>query len=104
MKTRNTILCLFALTAPVRAGELAPVEVPSSAEWLLHADLDAMRASETGKAIFAEIESKHGGQLRSFKRMFSIHPVTDLRDVTLYGDGKKDHAVALIDGTQRCTL
>jgi hypothetical protein len=99
MKTRNTILCLFALAAPLRAGELAPAEIPSNAEWLLHADLDAMRASETGKAVFAEIENKHGDQLRAFKRMFSLHPVGDLRDVTLYGDGKKDHAVALIDGT-----
>ena len=99
MKTRNTILCLFALAAPLRAGELAPAEIPSNAEWLLHADLDAMRASETGKAVFAEIETKHGDKLRAFKRMFSLHPVTDLRDVTLYGDGKKDHAVALIDGS-----
>jgi hypothetical protein len=99
MKTRNTILCLFALAAPLRAGELAPAEIPPNAEWLLHADLDAMRASETGKAVFAEIETKHGDQLRAFKRMFSLHPVTDLRDVTLYGNGKKDHAVALIDGS-----
>ncbi|MCW1913648.1 hypothetical protein OJ996_08680 [Luteolibacter sp. GHJ8] len=99
MKTRNAILCLFALAAPLRAGELNPAEIPSNAEWLLHADLDSMRGSETGKAVFAEIENKHGDHLRAFKRMFSIHPVSDLRDVTLYGDGKKDHAVVLIDGT-----
>ena len=56
MKTRNAILCLFALAAPLRAGELNPAEIPSNAEWLLHADLDSMRGSETGKAVFAEIE------------------------------------------------
>src|SRR5688500_13541667 len=97
---RNTLLCLIALAAPLPliSGELAPAEVPASAQWLLHADLDAMRDSETGKAVFAEIEVKHGDQLRAFKRMFSLHPITDLHDVTLYGDGKPEHAVALIEG------
>lgn len=99
---RNTVLSLLALAAaatPLRAGELTPTEIPASAQWLLHADLDAMRDSETGKAVFAEIEAKHGDQLRAFKRMFSLHPVTDLHDLTLYGDGKPEHAVVLIDGT-----
>jgi len=95
----NTILCLLALAGPLRAGELAPAQVPASAQWLLHADIDAMRGSDTGKAIFSKIEAEHGDQLRAFKRMFSLHPLTDLHDVTLYGDGKKDHAVVLIDGT-----
>jgi hypothetical protein len=98
---RNTILSLLALAAaatPLRAGELVPAEIPASAQWLLHADLDGMRNSETGKAIFAEIEAKHGDQLRAFKRMFSLHPVNDLHDLTLYGDGKPDRAVVLIEG------
>ncbi|WP_367872271.1 hypothetical protein [Luteolibacter sp. Populi] len=97
---RNTFLCLLALAAPLPlfGGELAPAEIPASAQWLLHADLDAMRESETGKAVFAEIEAKHGDQLKAFKRMFSLHPITDLHDVTLYGDGKPEHAVALIEG------
>ncbi|WP_035615181.1 hypothetical protein [Haloferula sp. BvORR071] len=97
---RNTVLCLLALglATPLRAGELVPAEIPASAQWLLHADLDAMRESDTGKAVFAEIEAKHGDQFRAFKRMFSVHPMTDLHDVTLYGDGKPEHAVALIQG------
>jgi hypothetical protein len=31
--------------------------------------------------------------------MFSLHLINDLRDVTLLGDGKQDHAVVLFDGT-----
>lgn len=91
-------LCFLALAARLHAGPIVPSQVPAAAKWQLHADLDAMRGSETGKSIFARIEADHGAQLRAFKRMFSIHPLNDLRGITLYGDGKPDHAVALIDG------
>jgi hypothetical protein len=96
---KTTILLLLGLAAPLFAGEMVPAQIPSSAKWMLHADLDAMRASETGKKIFTRIEDEHGAKLRAFKRMFSIHPLTDLHGVTLYGDGKPEHAVVLIDGT-----
>jgi hypothetical protein len=92
-------LAFIAVAAPVPAGEMVPSQIPADAKWFLHADLDAMRGSETGKHVFARIEDEHGARLRAFKRMFSLHPLTDLRGVTLYGDGKPEHAVALIDGT-----
>ncbi len=92
-------ICLIALAAPLIAGELVPAQIPASAKWMLHADLDALRASETGKAIFSRIESEHGAKLRAMKRMFSLHPLDDLKGVTLYGDGRPDHGVALIHGT-----
>ena len=92
-------ICFLALATPLLAGPLVPSQVPAAAKWQLHADLDAMRGSETGKTIFTRIEADHGAQLRALKRMFSIHPLNDLRGITLYGDGKPDHAVALIDGT-----
>lgn len=90
---------LLPLAAPLCAGELSPAQVPSTAKWLLHADLDAMRSSETGKAVFSRIEAEHGAKLRALKRMFSLHLINDLRDITLFGDGLKDHAVVLFDGT-----
>lgn len=96
---KKTIPCLLALIAPLTAGELTPSQVPAAAKWLLHADLEAMRSSETGKTVFEFIESEHGAKLVAIKRMFSLHLINDLRDVTLLGDGKKDHAVVLFDGT-----
>jgi hypothetical protein len=95
---KSLVLGLLALAAPLLGGELQPSQVPDTAKWQLHADFDAMRASVTGKAVFARIEAEHGTQLRAFKRMFSIHPLHDLRGITLFGDGRPDHAVALIDG------
>ena len=96
---KSSIIGLLAVTSPLLAGELVPSHLPSSTKWMLHVDLDAMRASETGKAIFTRIEAEHGAKLVAFKRMFSLHPLKDLHDVTLYGDGKPDRGVALISGT-----
>lgn len=96
MKIRS--LFLLTIVSPLHAGELIPSQIATSAKWQVHADLDAMRESDTGKSLFRTIESEHGAKLRAAKRMFSIHPLTDLRGITLYGDGKPDHAVALIDG------
>lgn len=91
---------LFLLSAATLvAGEISPNQIPANTKWLAHIDIEGMRSSETGKVIFARIEADHGAKLRAIKRMFSLHPLKDLRDVTLFGDGQKDHAVLLLDGT-----
>lgn len=98
---KTTLLWLLASATTVScltAGELVPGRIPASAKWLLHADLDAMRSSETGKAVFERIEADHGPKLRAFKRMFSVHLLDDLKDVTLFGDGGQDRAVVLFSG------
>ena len=94
------LLPLIALAVPfqLHAAPLAPAEVPASAQWTLHADVEAIRASETGKAIFSRIEAEHGAKLRAAQQMFSIHLLNDVNGITLYGDGKPEHAVALIHG------
>lgn len=96
---KRQIIHLLALTASLQAAELNPGQVPPSAKWLLHLDMDAMRDSETGKAIFTEIEAQQGAKLQALKRISSVHLLKDLHDITLHGDGKPEHAVALLDGT-----
>ncbi|QJE97689.1 hypothetical protein [Luteolibacter luteus] len=95
---KRSIFYLAALAAPLHAAPLDPAQIPAAAKWLVHADIEAMRASETGKAIFTRIETDHGAQLKAAKRMFSINPIADLNGITLFGDGKPEHAVALIHG------
>jgi hypothetical protein len=92
------LLSLLALTNSLQAAELVPSRIPASAKWTLHLDLDAMRGSETGKAVFARIEADHGVKLQALKRISSVHLVNDLHDITLFGDGKPEHAVALVHG------
>jgi hypothetical protein len=96
---KSSILSLFiACAAPLTAGQLVPSQISSEAKWLVHADLDAMRDSETGKAVFDLIEADHGKRLRSLSTFLALQPLNELHGITLYGDGKFEHAAALIDG------
>ncbi|BCX47008.1 hypothetical protein HAHE_09160 [Haloferula helveola] len=92
------LLLSLSLVAGLHAAEFDPARVSPDAKWWLHADLEAARATELGKRVVAEVDEKKGDQLRALKRMFSVNPMTDLKGITLYGDGQKDHAVALIEG------
>jgi hypothetical protein len=95
---KKTILCLAALAGfSLHAAELNPSQIPDSAKWLLHADFDAMRSSQTGKAVFKQIDAEHGAKLRALKRMFSLHLVNDTRDITLFGNGQPNQAVILLN-------
>ena len=92
------ILLPLLLCATAHAGPFDPARVSADAKWWLHADLAAARNTEIGKRVVATIDDKKGAQLRAIKRMFSINPLTDLRGISLFGDGRKDHAVAVIEG------
>ena len=92
------ILLAVILASPLCAAEFDPSQLPATARWAMHADVSAIRNSESGKLVFRQIEKEHGDKLRAFKRMFSLHLAEDLHSVTLFGDGRKDHAVAAIQG------
>jgi hypothetical protein len=95
---RFVLSALIAICAPLHAAELVPAQVPATAKWQLHADMDTMRSSATGSAIFAYLEARFGVKLQAFKRISSVHLLHDLHGVTLFGDGQPDHAVALLAG------
>jgi hypothetical protein len=99
MKSINThLLSLFLISPLASAGELQPAQIPATAKWLVHANLEEMRDSEAGKQLFARVEADHGDGLRAFQRMFSLHPINDLTGITLFGNGQPEQAVALIAG------
>ncbi len=93
------LLLPLLLAAGVQAGEFNPAQVSPDAKWWLHADLEAVRGTEIGQRVVTVVEDKKGAQLRALKRLFSINPVTDLKGITLYGDGGKDRSVAIIHGS-----
>ncbi|MEM1083631.1 MAG: hypothetical protein AAGI48_05875 [Verrucomicrobiota bacterium] len=93
------LLLPLLLSAAAQAAPFEPGRVSQDAKWWLHADLDAVRNTAIGKRLVTEIEEKKGDQLNALKLMFSVNPLTDLGGITLYGNGKKDQAVALIDGS-----
>jgi len=95
MKIILTSLCLAGL---LNAGEFQPSRVAPDAEWWLHADLTAAKQTAPGQRMVEAIQAKHGDQLNALKLMFSVNPMTDLDSITLFGDGRRDLAVAVIEG------
>ena len=91
-------LCLAAvpaLAAPLQKNTIGP-----GADWAVHADLDAFRNSSLGKLVLAELKAQGiEEKMQSFATIFSFNPLTDVRNVTVYGRGKdRNSAVALFDG------
>ena len=90
------VVALVGAALPVHATPFKPAQVSGMANWFVHADLDALRSTETGKTLMEAVEAEHGAKLRAIKRMFSLNPLKDLKGITLYGSGEKDEGVVLI--------
>jgi len=86
-------------TVPVFAGPLMKQQVSATANWVVHSDYEQFRNAQIGQLIRQEmanlgIEEK----LNDFATVFSFHPIDDVRDVTIYGNGPaREEAVVLID-------
>lgn len=89
---------LAACLTPLTAGEWVPSQISSTAKWMVHADIDAMRDSRSGQALFSLIEANHGDRFPSLSAFFAMQPLDELHGITLYGDGTDEHSAALIDG------
>jgi len=96
----RVLVLSLSLATPLLAGSLQKTEVDPEANWLLHANYEAFRDSTLGKLVRAELKAQGiEEQLEDFATVFGFNPLEDLRDVTLYGNGKdREKAVVLIDG------
>jgi len=101
---RRTLTILVTLlpiaVGTATAGELQRSEIAPSADWVAHVNVEAFRNSDLGKLIMSQLVSQEIEQkLQSFATIFSFNPLTDIRDVTLYGKGQdRSNAVAVIEG------
>ncbi|MDH4240629.1 MAG: hypothetical protein OEW48_13800, partial [Phycisphaerae bacterium] len=75
-------------------------QVSGSANWVVHANQQQFRKTQTGQLIRTEMVNLGLEEnLTNFAQIFSFHPIDDVRDVTVYGNGKdREKAVVLIDG------
>jgi hypothetical protein len=89
---------LLALASPLPAGPCVPEQIPADAKWLVHADFDAMRDSQTGRAVFSLLQADQAKRLRAISTFLAMQPLTTLHGITLYGNGSPAHAAALVDG------
>ncbi len=96
---------LSLLAAPIltgfsslHAGIFKAETVPAEAQWYLHGDLEGLRDTTTGKLLIKGIKEKHKKDLDGAKELFGFDIMTDLTDVTLFGDGKDERAAILLQG------
>ncbi|HLB74649.1 MAG TPA: hypothetical protein VJJ98_11565 [Sedimentisphaerales bacterium] len=106
MKKSMTVLTVsvLLLAAPARlglGGQLLRNQVGAGANWVAHLNFDQLVKSQLGQLIRSEL-AKEGleEQLQGFQTIFSFHPIDDIRDVTIYGNGSdREKAVALFEGS-----
>ncbi len=90
---------LFA-AVPTLAGPLVIEQVSGGASWVVHANQQQFKKTQTSQLIRNEMVNLGIEEnLSNFATIFSFHPLDDVRDVTIYGCGQdREKAVVLIDG------
>jgi len=93
-------IAVLLLAASAFGGSLQKNEVSRDANWIVHADYESFSKSKIGKLIRAELAVQGiEDKLKSFRIVYSFHPIDDVHDVTVYGQGQdKEKAVVLIEG------
>ncbi|MHC4642418.1 MAG: hypothetical protein ACYS32_12310 [Planctomycetota bacterium] len=101
---KKLIMMLFAIILLVEgsllAGPIVLEQFSGSASWVVHANPQQFKKTQTGRLIRNELVNLGLEEnLTNFATMFSFHPLDDVRDVTIYGTGQdRKKAVVLIDG------
>lgn len=102
MRKLMVVLMASVLLAavPALAGPLVIEQVSGGANWVVHANQQQFKKTQTGQLIRKEMVNLGIEEnLSNFAMIFSFHPLDDVRDVTIYGTGKdREKAVVLIDG------
>jgi len=96
---KQTPLLLSLLAAPLAiAGPFQPAAIPAEANWYLHGDLTGLRETTTGELVIKEIRKNEANSLDEIENLFGFDILTDLTDVTLFGNGKADQAAIMLTG------
>ncbi|MHC4888757.1 MAG: hypothetical protein ACYTEO_04750 [Planctomycetota bacterium] len=102
MKKLMMVLMGDVLLAAVPAvgGPLVKSRVSGSANWVAHVDIERFNSTQIGRLIREDLKNQGvEGDLKNFANVFSFHPLDDVLNVTIYGQGQKpEKAVVLIEG------
>ena len=91
--TAALLLCALLRPDPLSAA-VTGKELPADATWYFHADLDEMRASESGASLYAWLEEEVFAEVRDET---GIDLAKEVRRVTAWATGQ-DAAAMVIDG------
>jgi hypothetical protein len=97
MKTTFFLPAFLAIPL-ASAAPFQPAHIPAEAQWFLHGDLTGLRKTETGNSLLKEIRSNENELLTDVEELFGFDLLSDLTDVTLFGNGKEDEAAIVLSG------
>ncbi len=85
----------------VVAGPLSKAQIPATAKWVMHVDIDRLAGSQTCAVLTNNPATGRAfmNALARYRSLLGVDPLRDLRQVTLYGeDVTGNRGVALISG------
>lgn len=89
-----TLTAVYSFAAPLNHKQ-----VPASAAWIAHVDLETFRSSQFGRLTMEEIKLKFGDKVAALSTLLGTNVLTDIQSLTLYGsDAKETNAASLIRG------
>jgi hypothetical protein len=94
-------IAIFMLNAGyLNAAPLEKKRISADADWMIHVDYDSFNKSRLGQIIRSEIIKREIEEsLKNFKEEFSFHPLDDINNITIYGQGnERQKAITLIQG------
>ena len=95
----GVFLTMIMVSGVVLGGPLKKEHVRGDAQWLFHADFDALRTSEFGKLIQNDIQAKYQDKIEALKQLLGSDLTEDLRAITLYGaEAGEENVSALFYG------
>ena len=101
MRVLGMAMALVLGLAPLsRAEPLELKRVAADAKWVVHVDVDALRASTVAQKAYQKCLEMHKGAEKMMDmgcRMIGMDPRKDLHGVTIYGkDTDKEHGVMIL--------
>lgn len=89
---------LLCVATESRAAPLDPGRVHAEAQWVAHADLSRLRATQVGRHLLASVwtDAVHAG-FAALQTVLGFDPRADLDGLTLYGDSARN-GVILVQG------
>jgi len=88
------VAAVVTLAAAAQATPMNPKQVSADAQWVVHMDVDAMKASSVVQKAYAKHLETHPGaeqHLDMLSKVIGMNPTKDLFAVTMYGTQLKPH-------------
>lgn len=95
---KKTLLLGLLLSPLLSAAPFNAKNIPAKAQWYLHGDLEGLRVTDSGTIVMNALRKDQGKKVEEAKSLLGFDLLSDLTDITLFGDGKKDRAAIILRG------